>query len=632
MSSTECDDPYYPSHWKSGYRPFGANSIHVLIDDCPLKCGGYGSIWRAAGDTRRRVIKLVARGIWGAGGEKIAEELNGVRFICDHPHPHIVEIEHYEETQDGLVVLMEELDGMLADRFEAGKSCSDRHQIIQWLGEAALALDHLRENGGQHRDVKLQNLGLKDNRIRLIDFSLTKSVNTAEDRDSAGTPGYYPPEVTTKRSTLYEDQYCLAECYYRLRTGGPTIPQSDRGIRRYPGLDSRENDIIGIAMEWDPSRRFTTCKQFIDHLSDLVGSSAKDGWMDSMNFFGWVQQLTLKGAEFSDTVLGPSSDFIMSLGDATFLCAIPSPKSRLEVKFEASNDRPNIPRLTDEQDKRWQTHKGQIQNDLMKTNLPDYHKVSPTEIVRPFTENGLITIKYYEDRWSNARAFHFLLKEDVHLHNAIAKNVLAVEKPGSLGFPGIVCCHIVVRTADQGIPRVLLCQRQSETKGRPNHYHPGRWSLSVEEQVKPGESLYDCVKRGLKEELLGDMANKLSRDDTVSFPDIRLVGAIIEKSILNVSLIVLVDLPIAGREIPQYWQLATDKHEHRQLASLALDTESLKLLADSGTLDDRLRNSGLITPFFRDVFDDNDVWDLHPTSLARAAMCVFDNGGKDSGT
>lgn len=325
-----------------------------------------------------------------------------------------------------------------------------------------------------------------------------------------------------------------------------------------------------------------------------------------MGFFEWLK-MTLPEATAEGSALGSSSNFRASLGDASFLFAAPHPESPLSIEF-LQRERFPEPNLTKEEHQQWTAKQAGLHR--------DGSKVSVLQIVRPLTDIPLARIEYHIESWIRARAFHLLLAENASLRNRLGRTVLDVQE-SDFTHPNIACCHVIVSTADEGSPQVLLCQRQR--KGHGDAYYPGCWSISFEEQLRPNESVETCVLRGLAEELLGDQG--------ISGATIQVLGAVIEKSILNPAIIVLVNVPLSLQQIANAWRHAVDKDEHRQLAGIALTPSILKKLANSSSIPAEV--SKFIRPATSDIsniFSSNVIWDLHPTAVARAAMYLWSQG------
>jgi hypothetical protein len=330
---------------------------------------------------------------------------------------------------------------------------------------------------------------------------------------------------------------------------------------------------------------------------------------DRLGFFEWVNSLRLPGALTDDPDVGPASCRRLSLDGASFLFVAPDPDSPLSLDL-VSRDGPAAPSLTESETSIWTNLQADLKEWARSAAKGDGRKVSALRVIQPLSDIPLAKIEYCVESWSRARSFHRLLEMNPAVGARLAANVLDVQKDG-LAHPGIACCHLIIRTADAGMPHVLLCQRQ--TKGRDGAYHAGLWSISIEEQLQPSETIESCVLRGLSEELLGQQG-------TAGITS-HVVGVVVEKSILNLSIIVLVDVPLTLTALKETWRTAIDKDEHCQLATLALDNDVLKQLAHSKSLTSEIR--ARMKPAYPEDFEKNDQWKLHPTALARAAMYAW---------
>ena len=69
-----------------------------------------------------------------------------------------------------------------------------------YSAEIILSLEHLHKNNVIYRDLKARNIMLtKDGHIKLIDFGLAKTMDTAKAYTLCGTPNYVAPEVLTAK-------------------------------------------------------------------------------------------------------------------------------------------------------------------------------------------------------------------------------------------------------------------------------------------------------------------------------------------------------------------------------------------------------------------------------------------------
>jgi len=213
-----------------------------------LGVGGMGEVFEAV-DTRldRRVALKTVR------AERFSPDAlhrleTEARALAALDHPGIVRV-HEWGGQPGLPYLaMEFVDGQtLSARLRRGPMAPvDAARLTRWLAQA---LGHAHQAGILHRDIKPSNIVLepatdpaapgalpdsgegKSWRPRLIDFGLTKRLDTGVDYSRPGsplgTPVYMPPEQVENRQDQIgprSDLYTLGAVLYHCLTGQPPFP------------------------------------------------------------------------------------------------------------------------------------------------------------------------------------------------------------------------------------------------------------------------------------------------------------------------------------------------------------------------------------------------------------------------
>ncbi|MDQ2884957.1 MAG: serine/threonine-protein kinase [Chloroflexota bacterium] len=146
-------------------------------------------------------------------------------------HPHILPVHDYgrQPLPDGNVItyiVMPYISGgSLAQRIEVyGYGLMPAPEALNYLEQAADAIDYAHSQQVIHRDIKPGNMLLRDeNWLLLADFGIAR-IMTNEDRLTAtgpgfGTPSYMAPEQAQGQAEPSSDNYSLAVIAYQLFTG-----------------------------------------------------------------------------------------------------------------------------------------------------------------------------------------------------------------------------------------------------------------------------------------------------------------------------------------------------------------------------------------------------------------------------
>ncbi|MFC1678681.1 NUDIX domain-containing protein [Elusimicrobiota bacterium] len=301
-------------------------------------------------------------------------------------------------------------------------------------------------------------------------------------------------------------------------------------------------------------------------------------------------------------------------GGATLLRAVTHPKESFVIDIERTPPRRRW-KLPAALRKTWEARRKKVRkgDPYPRAGLGPQNKVCPSLIKQPSPELPLVTIKCHEESWSYLRALHLLLKENPRFRQDLKRIGTDPFKP--MKFPGLLVVHIIIRIIgpDEG-PCALLCQRTPRRPG--THYHNGKWSFSIEEQMNPGETVEQCVRRGLAEELLGATESE--------HINVSQVAIFYEEEILNLSLLAVVDVPLELKQIREYWNdYATDKAEHSLLVGFPLEEDLVLECARRENLPEHVRDQLEICSDDRKNFNKNKKWKLHPTSAFRMATALW---------
>jgi hypothetical protein len=201
--------------------------------------------------------------------------------------PHIITVFDVGEHQKQPYLVMEYLDGgSVHDRLrEDGRVPPG--QALEWLGQAAIALDRAHAEGVVHRDVKPANLLLdRDGNIVVTDFGIasTSGVDTLTLPGTVlGTAGYLSPEQARgEPATAASDRYGLGVVAFELLTGrrpyeadtaateafahvNAPVPSAEK---IYPELPDGVDEVLERALAKDPEDRPATAVAMVSELRD----------------------------------------------------------------------------------------------------------------------------------------------------------------------------------------------------------------------------------------------------------------------------------------------------------------------------------------------------------------------------
>ena len=310
-----------------------------------LGSGGFGEVWRAEAPGGMGVaIKILAN----LGRREGGREYRALQTIKNIRHAHIVplfgvwlkandgrvlsETELHEaekrilsvmpataETRDAvdepgqsslesleLIVAMGLGDQTLFDRLRESQRAGSRglppEELVPWMQQAALALDHFNSSSRrssenatavQHCDIKPQNMLLVGDVVQVCDFGLARA--QGEVRATSNTMAslaYAAPEMV---SPPYDpspatDQYSLAISYIELRTG--RLPYTELtpitilrakldGQLDLASLSPAETSVLKRALQVDPKKRWQSCAEFVRALRGSVPRSHDSRSLDS---------------------------------------------------------------------------------------------------------------------------------------------------------------------------------------------------------------------------------------------------------------------------------------------------------------------------------------------------------------
>ena len=291
VRQTSAPPPVPPAHPSSGVLPPGEG--YLLIER--IGKGEYGEVYRALAPGGVAVaVKRVFRPM---NDESSRRELKALERVRELRHPFLLQTHNYYSLDDRLIIVMELADGSLEDRFKeccaAGLPGIPVEELLRYFGEAAEALDFLRDQRLAHRDIKPKNLLHLKGHAKVADFGLARFQEHTLDHTAnfGGTPAYMPPEMWRGRISIHSDQYSLAATWYEGRTGRRLFSASTyaemllQHLEQQPdvsGVPGAEQNVLLRALDKEPDRRFPSCVAFVQALREATAPpkppAAAPGW------------------------------------------------------------------------------------------------------------------------------------------------------------------------------------------------------------------------------------------------------------------------------------------------------------------------------------------------------------------
>jgi Protein kinase domain len=254
--------------------------------------GGMGEIYRATDSELGRDVAIKVLSSRFADDESFRarferEALAAARLSGVDNTVTIFDVAEYEGRP---LIVMEFLPGGSLESRIAGARPGE---VVEWMGEAAAALDAAHAAGIVHRDVKPANL-LFDARghIHVADFGIASAAGLASVTQTGsilGTAGYLSPEQARgERATPASDRYGLAVVAWELLAGRRPFAATSATTEalahaRTPAPDIRDLDptlpvatsaVFARALAKDPGARYPTAVAFVEDLRRALDAPA----------------------------------------------------------------------------------------------------------------------------------------------------------------------------------------------------------------------------------------------------------------------------------------------------------------------------------------------------------------------
>ncbi len=207
--------------------------------------------------------------------------------------PYIVQVYAFRQTQQGLFIVMEYVDGGTLSQMIKEKGPLPVAQALSIFRKILLAIDTAHQAGIIHRDIKPRNVLIsRKGDVKVTDFGLAKLQRATEatvTMTAAGTLNYMPPEQI--RGLVHVDHrsdiYSLGMTLYEMLAGRVPFPKdaTEYMVLKMimeeplppptefnPAIPQALSDIVMKALEKEPDRRYQSIPEMMEALEEFEKS------------------------------------------------------------------------------------------------------------------------------------------------------------------------------------------------------------------------------------------------------------------------------------------------------------------------------------------------------------------------
>jgi serine/threonine protein kinase len=193
--------------------------------DHVLGSGGMALVYRARDDELDRpvAIKVLADNL--AADEAFRKRfLREARLAAQLAHPNVVQVYDSGEADGRPYIVMEYVDGQTLAELLSRRGRLPPAEAVELALQVCAGLEHAHRAGLIHRDIKPQNVLIRDDgTVKIVDFGIARSAQGTQLTETGsvlGTAAYLAPEQAAgEEVTLAADVYALGVVLYEMLTG-----------------------------------------------------------------------------------------------------------------------------------------------------------------------------------------------------------------------------------------------------------------------------------------------------------------------------------------------------------------------------------------------------------------------------
>ena len=257
---------------------------HDFLKDLELMDeGSTCKIYKATDPKTGEAIAVKEMNITEANKKLLFDE---TRLMASMDHPNIIKFYSAHMLGDTLWIIMELMDGGSLTNVATYCDVQEPH-IALFAREVLQALDYMHKHKKIHRDIKTDNVLLKENgEVRLADFGYTAQLESPDEtrKSIVGTPYWMAPEVIKGEAQSYPADIWSVGC---------TCVELIEGAPPYCELDAM-TAMKRIPVEGFPGFRMpkTMSKDFKDFVSKCVSRDPNNRWNAAQLMkHPWIRQV-----------------------------------------------------------------------------------------------------------------------------------------------------------------------------------------------------------------------------------------------------------------------------------------------------------------------------------------------------
>jgi formylglycine-generating enzyme required for sulfatase activity len=335
--------------------------------------GGMGVVYRARDLALGRDVALKCLHMNLTGDPEVRRRfVREARVLRTWHHPGAVAIYDFIEQEHVLAIVMELVEGdNLAQHLARWRGKMPYDQIRAVFGDVLLAMDDAHTRGVVHRDLKPDNVLVRNDagrlRPKIADFGIAKVVEGTTYTVSGallGTCRYMSPEQvrTPSLADHRSDIYSLGITLYELVTGKPPFDGSHFSVmmahvtnaprapsKLRPDVPPALERLILDALAKAPDKRPPSCAEFRDRLFEALPAGPDS--IENIAASSVPLPPTIKGTGGHEKVLVPAGSFAMGRSapnvrrdvhiDAFYMDRLPVTNAQFAVFLDATQYKPS---------------------------------------------------------------------------------------------------------------------------------------------------------------------------------------------------------------------------------------------------------------------------------------------------